>query len=399
MFLKFFICDFVLTIFIILGINGQFEIKNTDRFSKVRYLISNGKDFSGNNKPLFQWDAKLPQEINTTPMVANSLFNYIFSTTTSPLKKPKKAKNIKVKKQKRTLRHQNTSHEANTTSLLGPSSILNVDTISKEPKKKNKRRRKKKKKNKRVKQKNNIPKMTTASNYNGILRNMSLDELISKLNENPEVNLNNLNQDIYFNKTITYQQNNTLIGKNLNGTKTINLKVDLGNKPRSRCRFNNGGCSHICRIKGLRKCVCFKGYNLDKDMHTCKDVDECKLNNGGCQTTCHNTVGSYQCRCAEGFRLDDDGKSCVDVNECLRRNGHGYCDDLCTNTYGSYVCSCGAGTVLAKDRHSCVDIDECVQGKSGCTHICINTIRGAFCACPEGMELSLDSKTCQGTAV
>lgn len=48
------------------------------------------------------------------------------------------------------------------------------------------------------------------------------------------------------------------------------------------------------------------------------DVDECKFNNGGCQHICINTMGSYECRCKDGFFLSDNQHTCIhrSVGEC-----------------------------------------------------------------------------------
>lgn len=46
------------------------------------------------------------------------------------------------------------------------------------------------------------------------------------------------------------------------------------------------------------------------------DKDECQNNNGGCQDKCMNTAGSYICSCREGFVLQKDKHSCKEVNGC-----------------------------------------------------------------------------------
>lgn len=46
------------------------------------------------------------------------------------------------------------------------------------------------------------------------------------------------------------------------------------------------------------------------------DKDECQDNNGGCQDKCVNTIGSYICSCREGFVLQKDKHSCKEVNGC-----------------------------------------------------------------------------------
>ncbi|KAJ7379470.1 Bone morphogenetic protein 1 [Desmophyllum pertusum] len=46
------------------------------------------------------------------------------------------------------------------------------------------------------------------------------------------------------------------------------------------------------------------------------DEDECQNKNGGCQDKCVNTIGSYTCSCREGFVLQKDKHSCKEVNDC-----------------------------------------------------------------------------------
>ncbi|XP_050307465.1 fibulin-1-like isoform X1 [Anthonomus grandis grandis] len=165
----------------------------------------------------------------------------------------------------------------------------------------------------------------------------------------------------------------------------------------TRCSKNNGGCAHVCLIKGIQKCQCLKGFQLGKNMHSCTDINECETNNGNCQMNCTNSIGSYSCHCPTGLRLSDNLKTCEDVNECLLRNGHGPCQDSCENSYGSYKCSCKnlKGTKLDDDLQSCVDVNECEIANGGCSHNCINAFGKSFCSCPAGFELSGDFKTCK----
>lgn len=66
--------------------------------------------------------------------------------------------------------------------------------------------------------------------------------------------------------------------------------------------------------------VCKNLLNCDvKPSKLCLlDVDECKFNNGGCQHICVNTMGSYECRCKDGFFLSDNQHTCIhrSVGEC-----------------------------------------------------------------------------------
>ncbi|KAJ8919898.1 hypothetical protein NQ315_006427 [Exocentrus adspersus] len=273
---------------------------------------------------------------------------------------------------------------------------------------KRKRKLKQRKNRKNLKRKhpklehNNILEVTTAkemifaTNTNS---NSTINELIRKLNENPEDNFEE------FRPLQDSNKNSAVEVAALRNNNNLTLHVSIGNgtstkaptKRFNRCRRNKGGCTHLCNPKGKAKCSCLKGFVLAPDQRTCLDIDECLVENGGCESNCLNTLGAYECRCPAGLRLADDFKSCEDINECLLRKGHGPCQDTCTNTFGSYKCSCTGldGTFLAGNGHSCEDVDECVQDNGGCSHKCINAPGTAFCACPEAMELSSDWKTCR----
>ena len=60
-----------------------------------------------------------------------------------------------------------------------------------------------------------------------------------------------------------------------------------------------------------------------------------------CQMTCENTEGSYICACTRGFTLNSDNFSCKDIDECTV--GTHICQQKCINTNGSYECACNAG--------------------------------------------------------
>ena len=67
-----------------------------------------------------------------------------------------------------------------------------------------------------------------------------------------------------------------------------------------------------------------------------EEIDECSLMPGVCgRGRCMNTVGSYSCDCDPGFTLDRDSHSCVDINEC---SDSAPCSGLaqCTNTQVDY---------------------------------------------------------------
>lgn len=71
-------------------------------------------------------------------------------------------------------------------------------------------------------------------------------------------------------------------------------------------------CTQICvPVRQGYKCMCKRGYRLERDGATCSDIDECEsvlLNN--CTQKCVNTDGSYKCVCENGFQWDAARKSC-----------------------------------------------------------------------------------------
>ena len=95
------------------------------------------------------------------------------------------------------------------------------------------------------------------------------------------------------------------------------------------CGEDIDNCSQNCSdTLGSYKCICYDGYTLDSDEHTCNglcvyrlfhlklhisfpDIDECKSGmNNLCHTnaSCINTNGSYDCQCLPGFT--GDGLNC-----------------------------------------------------------------------------------------
>ncbi|XP_046859638.1 uncharacterized protein LOC124452992 isoform X3 [Xenia sp. Carnegie-2017] len=125
------------------------------------------------------------------------------------------------------------------------------------------------------------------------------------------------------------------------------------------------------------------------------DVDECqmKTRNILCEQKCLNTQGSYRCLCYEGYKLGNDLHTCHDINEC--EDSSSTCSHTCNNTNGSYICSCPFGYELYNNGHNCSDIDECsVFALNNCSQLCENTPGGYECSCTEGYALSNDNTSC-----
>ncbi|XP_065058058.1 signal peptide, CUB and EGF-like domain-containing protein 2 [Rhopilema esculentum] len=165
----------------------------------------------------------------------------------------------------------------------------------------------------------------------------------------------------------------------------------------NECREGGNNCNHLCvNIIGGFRCKCYNGYRLDRDGHTCNDINECVENNK-CNTTvstCENKVGHYICNCFSGLDQDpNDSNNCVDRNECDYSNGG--CDHFCTNLYRSHKCSCRTGFHLGADNRKCVDNDECAVNNGGCNQRCINFDGKYRCDCRNGFTLGADLKTCE----
>ncbi len=56
------------------------------------------------------------------------------------------------------------------------------------------------------------------------------------------------------------------------------------------------------------RCVCDRGYTLDKTGGNCTDVDECEDPQSCKYGICINTEGSYTCKCPPQFELLPSGK-------------------------------------------------------------------------------------------
>ncbi|KAH9524467.1 hypothetical protein Btru_054657 [Bulinus truncatus] len=139
--------------------------------------------------------------------------------------------------------------------------------------------------------------------------------------------------------------------------------------------------------------LCLAGYEALNGK--CVDIDECSNHPKICgEHTCINMMGSYTCTCNKGFILDQNSKTCRDINECNYRPS--VCQHLCINTPGGYGCSCLQDYSLNNDNITChLDIDECSIGSHTCSQVCHNEKGYYTCSCKDGFTLHPDNHTCE----
>uniref|UniRef100_A0A3P8VM40 Matrilin 2 n=1 Tax=Cynoglossus semilaevis TaxID=244447 RepID=A0A3P8VM40_CYNSE len=160
------------------------------------------------------------------------------------------------------------------------------------------------------------------------------------------------------------------------------------------CQVVDHQCQHICvSSPASYRCQCRKGFVLNPDGKTCKEVDHCADGSHGCEQEFMNTEDSCVCRCREGYTLREDGKTCQVIDHCA--DGTHGCEQEFINTEDSCVCKCRVGYTLREDGKTCQKVDHCADGTHGCEQEFMNTEDSCVCKCREGYTLREDGKTCQ----
>ncbi|XP_059194257.1 matrilin-2-like [Centropristis striata] len=160
------------------------------------------------------------------------------------------------------------------------------------------------------------------------------------------------------------------------------------------CEVVDHQCQHICvSSPASYRCKCRKGFTLNPDGKTCKEIDHCADGTHGCEHEFLSTADSCVCKCREGYKLRPDGKTCKKIDHCA--DGTHGCEQEFMNTEDSCVCKCRKGFKLRPDRKTCKKIDHCADGKHGCEQEFMNTEDSCVCKCRDGFTLRPDGKTCQ----
>uniref|UniRef100_A0A3P8QNZ3 Fibrillin 2b n=1 Tax=Astatotilapia calliptera TaxID=8154 RepID=A0A3P8QNZ3_ASTCA len=170
-----------------------------------------------------------------------------------------------------------------------------------------------------------------------------------------------------------------------------------------QCALSPKPCNFLCKnTEGSYLCSCPRGYSLQPDGKTCKDLDECATKQHNCQFLCVNTVGGFTCKCPAGFSQHQT--ACIDNNECTAQSSVCGSRASCINTPGSFNCECSKGFSLDTTGFECEDVDEC-SSNHRCQHGCQNMLGGYRCGCPQGYvqhyqwNQCVDENECQGASV
>ncbi|RWS25534.1 nidogen-1-like protein, partial [Leptotrombidium deliense] len=130
---------------------------------------------------------------------------------------------------------------------------------------------------------------------------------------------------------------------NLKNNVNFSLLHPLGDDPCIRAKDTCGAHS-TCIVDGSSfKCVCQKGFEMNRDSKSCVDVDECALNRHVCDVNavCSNAIGRYDCRCRPGFK--GDGFRCEREQSCEELRCHPTLAMCVKNANGENECVCKDG--------------------------------------------------------
>ncbi|XP_034031540.1 fibulin-7-like [Thalassophryne amazonica] len=136
--------------------------------------------------------------------------------------------------------------------------------------------------------------------------------------------------------------------------------------------------SHCTHFLGSTRCTCDVGFTISgHDSNTCTDIDECHLFPLGapghlCVHQCANTPGSFHCSCPTGYNLNKDVRSCTDVDECESHTHNCTADQVCVNTYGAFQCvkvECPhmENATYVKTSPMRCERNPCMLGDNACT--------------------------------
>ncbi|XP_060579993.1 fibrillin-2-like [Ruditapes philippinarum] len=91
---------------------------------------------------------------------------------------------------------------------------------------------------------------------------------------------------------------------------------------------------------------------------TLLNIDECVGYSGPdkCEQNCTNTDGSFNCNCFDGYELNRNGHSCDDIDECSRGTKLCKKTEICVNTLGNSSCLCAPG-YQRDESNDCKKID------------------------------------------
>lgn len=65
--------------------------------------------------------------------------------------------------------------------------------------------------------------------------------------------------------------------------------------------------------RGQPKCLCPDGFRYSPAANACVDINECMEQYDLCSQQCSNVPGSFQCSCARGYTLNSDNRSCKNI--------------------------------------------------------------------------------------